>query len=480
MQTQTLSGDCKQDAQRIRTLFGNADDLILKPLVINHFNAFGLYLDGLCDEERIIRAVTQPLTDPACFSSRAHTAKQILLTAYKGADVKTADTLSKTADGILAGNFIILLEGETNAFLFAAQGFPRMPVGQAQSEQNEFGGREGFNDTLKDNIALLRRKVNNPQLCIEQRTVGESCRAGVAVCYLAGKADAEMIVKVKKNLTAAKMDTLLGSGWLRPFLNGGNYSVFPATGITERPDVLAYKLSVGRIGILVDGSPFALIVPYLFTDYFHAPDDYVTGRVYAFFIRSLRLLCFLIALTLPAFFVAVCDFHPNMLPSEVMFKIASAEAQTPFPLALEAVAIHLIYEFVREAGLRMPKAAGHTVSIVGALVIGDAAVKAGLIAAPMLIVVAVTTVCSAVVSKLQDRLAVLRLLLIAAGALSGFFGIFLGLGLLTAEICSVSPYGVPLSAPLSPFEKRAFADGILRTGVSGSALQKPTAGDLKF
>ena len=250
--------------------------------------------------------------------------------------------------------------------------------------------------------------------------------------------------------------------YLRPFLDKEIPSLFSSTGFTQRPDMLAGKLTEGRIGIFADGCPFALIVPYLFIDYFHSLDDYAANPVYAFFIRSLRIVCFLIGTLLPGLFVAACDFHPEVLPPSILPDVAAAEAVTPFSLAFEAIAIHLIYEIVREAGLRMPKTVGHAVSIVGALVVGDAAVNAGLIAAPMLMIVAFTAISSAVISKLHESVALIRFVMIILGGALGFYGIFLFFGLIIADICSIQPFGIPFSAPFSPFVKKGLSDAVRR------------------
>lgn len=238
--------------------------------------------------------------------------------------------------------------------------------------------------------------------------------------------------------------------------------MFSDTGITERPDTLASMLCEGRIGIITDGTPFVVVIPYLLADYFHVPDDYLTPVYYATFMRCLRFFCFIAATVLPGLFVALCLFHPEVMPADVMYDIAAAENKTPFPVAAEAIIIHLIYEIVREAGLRMPVAIGHAVSIVGALVIGDAAVTAGLIAAPMLIVVALTAISSSVIARLHETVAVMRFAFILIGGFTGLYGIMIGLGLMLFDMSSISPYGIPFTAPFSPFIRSAQKDNIFR------------------
>ena len=281
-------------------------------------------------------------------------------------------------------------------------------------------------------------------------------------------------------MTIPKLDAVLGAGYLRPFLDGRRPSLFKGTGVTERPDTLAAMLTEGRVGIIVDGTPYAVVVPYLFIDHFHTVDDYLSGPFYAFFMRALRVACVVIAATLPGFFVAVCVFHPEIIPADIMFDIAEAESKTPFPLMAEALIIHLIYEAVREAGLRMPVAVGHAVSIVGALVIGDTAVTAGLIGAPMLIVVALTAVCSSVAVRLHETVSLLRFAFILIGGLTGLYGIMLFAGLTLTDLCAGAPFGVPYSAPLSPFVKQAQGDAVWRTGWRKLGKRITTMKEMKF
>ena len=467
------------NVRALKELFHGSFDLQIREFAVNGSPAAAAFLDGMCDETRIAECVIKPLTDKENFPLFVSPADAIRRRAFKGMSLAEATDLTAAAAALTEGNLALFLEGGDRAFLFGMQGFPKRGIDAPETEQNEFAGSERFADSFKDNVTLLRRRLKTPALATERSVIGETSRTDVVLCYLADRADPEMLEKVRRRLAKTELDTLLGSGYLKPFLDGGG-SLLSDTGYTERPDMLAAKLGEGRIGVIVDGSPFALIVPYLFIDYFHTADDYMGSPAYALFLRLLRLACFVISAALPGLFVAVCDFHPEVLPQSVMLDIAAAEAKTPFSLAFEAIAIHLIYEIVREAGLRMPVAVGHAVSIVGALVIGEAAVTAGLIAAPMLMVVALTAVCSAVTPKLHAPLALTRFGLIVLGGLTGFFGVFLAFGAALTEICALSPYGVPFLLPFSPFVKRAQLDAVRRAGWQRLAKYRPKIREMKL
>ena len=457
-----FTGNVITDSEAVRNIFSGSFDLIVREILFGNLKIFVFILDGMCDEIKITEGIIKPLTERHSDINEDSLNTEIRKRLFKGTNVKSVKTVEEAAQNIILGNLITVAEGEKEALAFSVQGFPRKPPGDPQSEQNERGSQEGFTDNFKDNVTMLRRRLRTPKLVIKQLTLGKTSNTPTLICYMSDKVSDELLDKVTKRISKINLDAILGSGYIRPFLDNRHPSFFTDTGITERPDTFSSMLLEGRIGIIVDGTPFALIVPYLFIDYVHAVDDYLSSPYYAIFMRSLRLVCFLIAALLPGTFVAVTLFHPEIMPADIMYGIAAATGRTPFPIMIEALTIHFIYEIVREAGLRMPRSVGHAVSIVGALVIGDAAVTAGLIAAPMLIVVALTAISSSVIVKLHEPVAILRFGFIIIGGFTGLYGIMLGIGIMLVDICSVSPYGIPFSAPVSPFVLKAQEDVLIR------------------
>lgn len=458
----TFSGNIENDAASVFGEFNGSFDIIRRKIICSGRTAYVFMTDGMCDEIKITEGIIKPVTDMLYEDNGISFNEYIKTCIFKGVNVKEIKYISEAATEIIMGNLLFVADKEQTALSFPVQGFPKKNPGEPQAEQNERGSQESFTDNFKDNVTLLRRRLRTPSLVIEQHTVGKTSNTPVLVCYMSDRASSELLSSVKKRISKIELDAILGSGYIRPFLDNRRPSFFTDTGITERPDTFSSMLLEGRIGIIVDGTPFALIVPYLFIDYFHAVDDYLSSTYYAFFMRSLRIISFIIASTLPGAFVAICLFHPEIMPADIMYGIAAATSKTPFPIMVEALTIHFIYEIVREAGLRMPRSVGHAVSIVGALVIGDAAVTAGLIAAPMLIVVALTAISSSVIVKLHEPVAIMRFGFIIIGGFTGLYGIMLGIGIMIVDICSVSPYGIPFSAPLSPFVKRAQMDALIR------------------
>lgn len=475
-----FSGDVKRDAAAVREKFGPSVDIIMREMTCSGRKVFAFMLDGMCDEIKITEGIIKPVTDMVYENTALSFNDFITTVVFKSVNVRTADTVEKAASDIVSGNLLLIAQGETCALSFPVQGFPKRNPGEPQAEQNERGSQEAFTDNFKDNVTLLRRRLRTPDLVIEQLTTGSVSNTPVLLCYLSDRVSKEILTQVRKRISEIKLDCVTGSGYIRPFLDSPRPSLFTDTGFTERPDRFSSLLTEGRVGIIVDGSPFALIVPWLFIDYFHTVDDYLSSPYYALFMRILRITCFIIASTLPGTFVAVCLFHPEIMPADIMYGIAAATGKTPFPIMVEALTIHFIYEIVREAGLRMPRSVGHAVSIVGALVIGDAAVTAGLIAAPMLIVVALTAISSSVISRLHEPVAILRFAFIIIGGFTGLYGVMLGAGIMIIDICSVSPYGVPFSAPLAPFIKKAQSDAILRKDHRKTQMGKFLTGRMKF
>lgn len=449
----------------LRQLFGESFDLIIKHGEVCGNKIIFVALDGMYDNLLVSQAVIFPVCETKIANTQPKSLYEHIRLMRNGeCDTKEALLTTDAVNLLLSGCLLLFIDGVDRCLAFSVQGYPKKSIEAPPSEQQEMGSHEGFVDMYKDNVTLVRRRFKSPYVRFETLTVGQSSNTTVCVCYHAKRASPEIVNNVKDKLQNAQLDIVPGSTALIPFLENKRLSFFSSVGYTERPDVFAAKLAEGRVGLLVDGSPTALLVPYLFIENFHSLDDYLSRPYYAAISRILKIVCFFIASFLPGTFVAVGTFHQEIFPSEVIFEIVSALKNTPFPLVVECIVIHLIYEIVREAGLRMPKAVGHTVSIVGALVIGDAAVSAGLISAPMLIVIAITAISSAVTPSLHQPSSVLRLIFIIIGGTMGLYGIMLGFSLVIADLCSVSSFGIPFTAPFSPFDLYASRDSVFFAG----------------
>lgn len=455
--------DLQKNIMYFKQQFGDAFDVKYRKYNASGKEVYFVMVDGMCDSLLATEQVILPIIK-ADFSDEIgdkliHSAADRVSASI---DKSVTNDLDEAIREAIYGSIIMLTEDSHFAVMFGVQGFPKRAVLEPSTEMQERGSREAFVESFKDNVTMIRRRVRNPVFKTQIVEVGITTKTRACVCYMSDRVDKKMLENVVERLKNATLDTVLGSGYLQPFLDTKYSSIFSGVGFTERPDVLTAKISEGKICIIVDGTPNALIVPYLFVEHFHSLDDYLKRPYYATFIRVLKLVSFLFSVFLPGLYVAVCTFHQEIIPETMIFGITGQESRTPLPVMFEALFIHLIYEIVREAGLRMPKSVGHAISIVGALVIGESAVTAGILSAPMLIVVGLTAVSSFVVSTLYEPVAVLRFAFIIVGGISGLYGIMLCFTAVLINAAAISPYGVPFTSPLSPTKLGAWRDLIVR------------------
>ena len=358
----------------------------------------------------------------------------------------------------------MFIDGIDQAVVMGVQGFSIRSVSEPSSEINIRGSREGFVEAARINMTLIRRRIKSPSLKFELMNLGTKSHTDAFLVYINGTVAPKLLREVRNRLSKINLEIVLDTGYLQPFVEARPLSLFSGVGVTERPDTLCAKLAEGRVGVILDGTPFVLIVPYLFAENFQSLDDYSHRPYYATFIRGLKYLGFLISAFLPGVYVGVLTFHPELMPNELLYNIAAAVEVIPFPIIVEALIIHFMYEIMREAGLRLPRPIGHAVSIVGGLVIGDAAVRAGLVCAPMIIVVALTAISSFVVPNLYEPVTVLRFSFIFIGGFFGLFGLTLGAAIVLVNLCALEAEGVPVMAPASPFKLYSLRDLFFRWG----------------
>lgn len=420
-------------------------------------------LDGMINSLQLSQMIMRPILsykfDNDAPYSVYETIKQRVVSSL---EMNEAENFEDAYFFLFSGFAVVFVDGMPKCLVMGIQGFEKRKTGEPTNEPNIKGAKECFTETLNDNKAMLHRRIKSPSLKIKQFKIGNQIKTSVAVCYLESAVDMRLVADVESRILSAPIDEVCDYGEIAAFLDSGIKSYFTAVGNTERPDTLCSKLSEGRVAVLVDGSPYAMYVPYLFTDSFSTVDDYNNRPFYATFNRLLKYFSFVISVILPGFYVAVGTYHQELLPPSLMYTVAAAEASTPFSLMQEAVMVLILYEIMREAGLRLPKAIGHAVSIIGALVIGDAVVNAGLVGTPMLVVVAVTAIASYVIYPLYESISVLRIIFILLGGFTGIYGVMLGVCTLCVNITSLNPYGVPYSSPISPLSKKNAADVFYR------------------
>ena len=375
---------------------------------------------------------------------------------------------SKLFDSLLTGHSILLIEGCEIGLAIGTKDVQARSVEEPNVQSVIRGPREGFVEVLSNNTAMLRRKINNSNLWIETLKIGEQTKTKVVLVYMKGIAAEQMVEEVRRRLADIRTDSVLESNYIEEYLQHQGYTPFPTVFNTERPDVVSAALLEGRAAVLVDGTPFALIVPAVFVEFFQSSEDYYQRTDFATLVRLLRFLCFLLATLTPAVYIAISTFHQEMLPTTLLYNLASQREGVPFPAFVEAVLMEITFEILREASIRMPKSIGQAISIVGTLVVGQAAVEAGLVSAAMVIIVSITAISNFVLPAFNMGISVrmIRFSLMMLAASFGLYGIFIGIIVAVLHMCSLSSVGIPYMTPLAPLRLQEQEDALVRVSLS--------------
>lgn len=461
-----LSGVLEEDLVEVRRQVANSDDLLVQRHSHGGTEVAVVLFDGLVSNTQVSDFLLRPITR---IPDKADTGRKVyeylsgggVIMAGEQKEVRTFGELMTMA---MSGFAVVLVEGVPAGLALGYQGFKTRGVDEPSAERNLRGSREGFTESLNANMGMVRRRMRTPLLTIEGAAAGTVSNTAVKIFYLRGIATPELIRQVKERIKKIKISVVLDSGYLQPFLDGKRLSLFSGVGVTERPDTLCAKLSEGRVAVMVEGTPFAIILPYLFIEHFQSLDDYIHRPYFASFVRLLKLFSFFLTILLPGYYVAVVSFHPELIPQPLLPQFVGSALDTPMPVVVEALVVFFLYELLREAGLRIPSPIGHAMGIVGGIVIGDAAVTAGIIGLPMVIIIALTAVSSFVVPSLYEPVTVLRFGFIVVGGVLGLYGVYLCFALLVVNLCSIRVMGVPVTSPISPAQGYSFRDMFIRSG----------------
>ncbi len=450
--TGTLTEDLAENLAKINAIMGKNNEMIQREIIIGGKygqTACFLYLDGLIDKRTISDFILKPLQNIAVDEEKI-TLENISKSFISTVEIEEAAELKVIINRLINGFTVLLLEGNAEALLIETRGWEKRSITEPSTEVVVRGPREGFVENLQTNIALLRRKLKHPDFTLERFVVGRYTQTNVAVVYLRSLADPNVVKEVKKRIEKIDIDGIFESGYIEQLIEDNPYSVFATVGNSEKPDKVAAKMLEGRVAIMVDGSPIVLTVPLLFVETMQSSEDYYSRPYYAAFVRLIRYISLFVSVWGPGIYVAIICFHQELLPYELSLTISTADINTPFNAVLGIFILGIIYEILREAGVRLPRPAGEAVSIVGALVIGQTAVAAGIISAPVVIVVAGTAIASFVTNPLTDSGTMYRIIfLILAGVLGGF-GILIGSMFFFGHLLSLKSFGVPYLAPILP------------------------------
>ncbi|WP_053377830.1 spore germination protein [Paenibacillus sp. FJAT-27812] len=458
-----LTPSIRENETLFRDVFHNCSDILFRPIQIEEqLKLMIIYVDGLIDTVTLESIVQKP----HLFQDKlqGNLAEQIKKEAAAIASTQSSASTDDVIKAVLKGNAAILIDGEANALIVEIPSYEKRAIQEPTSEVTLRGPREGFIETLRVNTSLVRRKIQSPRLKFESMVIGELSQTIVSIAYIEGIAEETVIDEVRKRLGQIKIDAILGSGYLEEFIEDSPYSPFPQVQNTERPDVTAAALLEGKVAIMEDGSPYTLIVPMTFWVSLQSADDYYERFFYSSAIRWIRYVLLIISLLLPSVYVAIISYHPQLMPTNLLLSIAVAREPSPFPAVIEAFIMEFTFEALREAGVRLPRAAGSAVSIVGALVIGQAAVQAGIVSAPMVIVVAATGIASFTIPRYNfgTSFRLLRFPLLILSGMMGFFGIAFGILFILIHLVNLNSYGVPYFSPIAPRYNSDLKDVLFR------------------
>jgi spore germination protein KA/spore germination protein len=453
----SLSADIKANIESVRQVLKVFDDLVVRNFTIGPaetgMKAAVLFIDGMVSKESISDFVIKYLASPQ--NDRIQPSIQ---------ELETAHDLRQVIRNILSGNTVMFVAGKSKAYLISTRGWEKRSVEEPHTESVVRGPRDGFTETIGVNSALIRARLKDHHLKLRHLVVGQRTHTDVNVMYIEGLADPGIVNEIIRRIRSINIDGVLESGYIEQFIQDRKWSPFPQIQNTERPDKAVANLLEGKIVILVDGTPFVLIAPAIFAQFYQSPEDYYERFYIATLIRMIRSISMFIALLLPSLYIAFSAFHPEMIPSRLMIAMAAGRSTVPFPAIVEAFIMEVAIEILREASVRLPGPIGPTIGIVGALVIGEAAVTAGLVSPIMVIIVALTTIGSFASPSYSSAISIrmLRFPMMILASMFGLYGIMLFLIVIAIHLSSLKSFGVPYLTPLSPIKLREMRDLLVR------------------
>ncbi|MEV5026783.1 spore germination protein [Paenibacillus sp. LPE1-1-1.1] len=465
-QNKGLSTKLAENEEMLREIFQACSDIVFRPISSNP-RVLLIYTDGLIDTKTLDKVVLSPILfnettrglNGDLTSGRIIQEQMVAIS-----QIQTVSTVGDVSDGILKANIVLLVDGENKALIADLKGFEKRTVEEPAGEASIRGPRDGFTETLRINTSLIRRRIRSPKLKMESVTIGQVSQTDIVLVYIDGIVSNTILEEVRKRIERIQIDGVLESGFIEEFIEDTPWSPFPQIQNTERPDIVCASLLEGKVAIIVDNTPFALILPMTFWTGLQAVEDYYERSIYTTFVRFVRYSLLNIALLLPSLFVALSTYHQQLIPTNLLVSIANSREGVPFPTFVETLLMEFMFEGLREAGIRMPKAVGSAVSIVGALVIGQAAVQAGIVSAPVVIVVATTGIASFAIPRYNFGAAyrLLRFPMLILAGMLGLYGIISGLLLMIIHLLGLRSFGIPYMSPVAPLISQNLKDVFIR------------------
>lgn len=465
-QSEPLQSSLRDNLQSFKNAVNDSPDIVIREWKVGEnpsVQAALIFVTGLVDNRFINEFIMEPLVQLSSLPKERLTDifKERLLPI---GGIHESDEFGFLLTGLLSGDAVLLCDGYGRGLLIDSKGWEGRGVEEPNSQTVIRGPRDGFTENLTTNIALVRRRIVSSKLWSEHYRIGRVTKTRVAILYLDGIAPEQIVNEVRERLLRIELAGILESGYIEEMIQDKHWTVFPTVFNSERPDVISAGLLEGRVAIVVDGTPFVLMVPALFTHFFQAAEDYYQRFDISTLIRWLRYLAFAIALLGPSLYIAITTYHHDMLPPQLLISLSAQREEIPFPAFIEAIIMEITFELLREAGIRLPRAVGQAISIVGALVIGQAAVEAGIVSAAMVIVVSITAISSFIMPSynLGISVRILRFGIMGLAACFGLFGVVAAVIMIIQHLCQLRSFGVPYMSPLTPVHISKQRDTLIR------------------
>lgn len=460
-----LKGDVNKDLNKnityIKDILQNNSDVVFREFLCGNFQCWLIYIDGLADKTLLNDYVIESLMLESSHITKSEEIKERILTV---SDLKEETDMNKCIDSILSGDTVLFIEGLSNFYILATRAWPNRGVGEPANETSVRGSREGFTETIRFNTALVRRRIRDKGLKSVPKSIGVRSKTDVVIMYIEDIVNYDALNELMERLSDINIDSISDSGQLEQLIEDDQWSLFPQIQLTERPDVVSSSLLEGRIAILVDNSPFALLVPTIFANFFQSPDDYYQRWIYSSSVRIIRLLSIVISMLATPLYVAITSYHTSIIPTRLAYSIAASREGVPFPSFIEAIIMEISLALLMEAIIRLPRPIGATIGIVGGLVIGQSAVSAGIVSPIMIIIVALTAITSFTTTNYEISFAfrIIRFTFIIMASTLGLYGIALGCMVTLAHLTKLESFGISYLSPIVNLDKGDIKDTIVK------------------
>ncbi|MDC0702121.1 MULTISPECIES: spore germination protein [Priestia] len=465
-----LYDDVNKNIERLLNELGNSSDVSFRMVESPYqktLKAAVIHLDGLADENIINENIMTPLIQWLKESNQVVTVKEIeeqipqILTVSQ---LTIKENWHEFVSAVLTGDTVILMNGSSKIFIGNTKKLQSRAVTEPTSQTVVRGPKDSFTENLRTNTSLIRARIQDSNLRLDSMKIGSVTQTDIGIMYIQGNADERIVEEIKERLKEIKVDGVLESNYIEEFIRDDRTTIFPLLLNTERPDAVVGNLLEGRIAIIVQGTPFVLIAPAIFSQFFQSPEDYYQNYYISSFLRILRFGSFFLSMYASAIYLALITHHQGLIPNTLMVSLMAQRERVPFPAIVEMVVMELAFEMLREAGIRMPRAIGPAVSIVGALILGQAAVEAGFVSAAIVIIVAISAISNFTLpsTSIVNAARGFRFILIIISAFIGLYGILLMTLCIWLHISSLRSFGVPYFSPFAPFDFKEQKDTLVR------------------